>query len=58
MVRYKGMLAHYYLWDLVAKRVIVATNMEFNEAKALVADKKSTNDIGSPLELDLEAYIE
>ena len=52
MVRYKVILAHYHLWDPVARRVIMATNVEFNEAKALIVDKKSTDNIGLLLKLN------
>ena len=52
------MLAYYCLWDLVAKKVIIATNMKFNKVKALVADKKLTDNTGLLLKLNLKAYIE
>ena len=35
----------------------MATNMEFNKAKALAVSKKPTDNIGLPFELNLEAYI-
>ena len=36
----------------------MATDMEFNEAEAPAAGRRPTDDTGSPLELDSEAYIE
>src|SRR5438876_4147548 len=57
LVEYKAMLAYYYLWNPVAKRVIIATNVEFNEAKAPAAGRRPTNDTSLLLKLDLEAYI-
>ena len=58
LVGYEATPAHYHLWDLVAKKVIIATNVEFNEAEAPTAIERPISNIGTPLELDSEAYIE
>ena len=52
------MLAYYYLWNLVVRRVIIVTNMKFNKAEAPTVGRRPTNNTGLLLELNSEAYIE